>query len=115
MLSAIAPKRVDLAVDTVAGPLFNEVLSMLGYAGRISVVGLLTGAPSPGHVAELPKRDLSKAIAPTGAMSKTESNVHIVVAIRYSPRVLMARLAISSSSIAARGLAVCPLSGHCSG
>jgi NADPH2:quinone reductase len=39
VLSSIAPKRVDLAVDTVAGELFNEVISMLGYAGRISVVG----------------------------------------------------------------------------
>jgi NADPH2:quinone reductase len=26
-------------VDTVGGPLFNEVIAMLGYAGRISVVG----------------------------------------------------------------------------
>jgi hypothetical protein len=33
---------------------------------------------------QLPKRGLSKAIAPRGAMTKIESNVHIVVAIRYS-------------------------------
>ena len=39
VLSAIAPKRVDLVVDSVAGPLFNEVISMLAYGGRISVVG----------------------------------------------------------------------------
>jgi NADPH2:quinone reductase len=39
ILAAIAPKRVDIVVDTVAGPLFNEVIAMLGYAGRISVVG----------------------------------------------------------------------------
>lgn len=37
--AAIAPKKVDLAVDNVAGPLFNEVIAMLGHGGRISVVG----------------------------------------------------------------------------
>lgn len=44
VLSAISPKRVDLVVDTVAGPLFNEVIAMLGYGGRISVVGRSGGA-----------------------------------------------------------------------
>jgi NADPH:quinone reductase len=37
--SAIAPKKVDLAVDNVGGVLFNEVVAMLGQGGRISVVG----------------------------------------------------------------------------
>ena len=46
VLSAIAPKRVDLVVDSVAGPLFNEVISMLAYGGRISVVGR-SGGPVP--------------------------------------------------------------------
>ena len=44
ILPAIAPKRVDIVVDTVAGPLFNELIAMLGYAGRISVVGRSGGA-----------------------------------------------------------------------
>ena len=39
ILAATAPKRVDLAVDTVGGALFNEVIAMLGRGGRISVVG----------------------------------------------------------------------------
>jgi NADPH2:quinone reductase len=43
VLSAIAPRRVDLAVDSVGGPLFNEVVAMLGNAGRISVVGRSAG------------------------------------------------------------------------
>jgi NADPH2:quinone reductase len=43
---AIAPKKVDLAVDNVGGPLFNEVVAMLGYAGRVSVVGR-SGGPVP--------------------------------------------------------------------
>jgi NADPH2:quinone reductase len=38
-LDAIAPKKVDIAVDNVGGALFHQVLAMLGYGGRISVVG----------------------------------------------------------------------------
>jgi NADPH2:quinone reductase len=38
-MAAIAPKKVDLAVDNVGGPLFNDVVAMLGRGGRISVVG----------------------------------------------------------------------------
>jgi NADPH2:quinone reductase len=43
VLSAIAPKRVDIIVDSVGGALFNEIVAMLGYAGRISVVGRSAG------------------------------------------------------------------------
>jgi NADPH:quinone reductase len=42
--AAIAPKKVDLVVDSVGGALFNQVLGMLGYGGRISVVGRSGGA-----------------------------------------------------------------------
>lgn len=44
VLAAIAPRKIDLAVDNVAGPLFNQVIAMLGYGGRISVVGRSGGA-----------------------------------------------------------------------
>ena len=43
VLSAITPKKVDLVVDNIGGHLFNEVIGMLGYAGRISVVGRSAG------------------------------------------------------------------------
>ena len=36
---SIAPKKIDLVVDTIAGPLFNELIAMLAPGGRISVVG----------------------------------------------------------------------------
>src|SRR3984957_17783176 len=39
VMAAIAPKKVDIVVDNVGAALFNQVLAMLGYAGRISVVG----------------------------------------------------------------------------
>lgn len=44
VLASIAPKKVDLAVDNVGGALLNEVIAMLGYRGRISVVGRSGGS-----------------------------------------------------------------------
>jgi NADPH2:quinone reductase len=41
--AAIAPKKVDLAVDNVGGALFAQVVALLGYAGKISVVGRSAG------------------------------------------------------------------------
>jgi NADPH:quinone reductase len=41
--TAIQPKAIDLAVDNVAGALFNQVVAMMGYGGRISVVGRSAG------------------------------------------------------------------------
>jgi NADPH:quinone reductase len=43
VLTALSPKRIDLAVDNIGGPFFNEVIALLGYAGRISVVGRSAG------------------------------------------------------------------------
>jgi NADPH2:quinone reductase len=43
VLTSIAPRRVDIVVDMVAGPLFNDLIGLLGYGGRISVVGRSAG------------------------------------------------------------------------
>lgn len=40
---AIAPKKVDLAVDNIGGAFFNQVIALLGYRGAISVVGRSAG------------------------------------------------------------------------
>ena len=42
--AAIAPKKVDLVIDSIGGPLFDQLVSILGYRGRISVVGRSAGA-----------------------------------------------------------------------
>jgi hypothetical protein len=42
-MTAIAPKMVDLAVDSIGGAFFNEVAAMLGPCGCISVVGPSAG------------------------------------------------------------------------
>jgi len=46
VMAAIAPRKVDIAVDSVAGPLFPQIVAMLGYGGKISVVGR-SGGPVP--------------------------------------------------------------------
>jgi NADPH2:quinone reductase len=40
---SIFPKRIDLAVDTVGGSQFNDVVALLGPRGSISVVGRSNG------------------------------------------------------------------------
>ena len=47
VMSAIAPKKVDIVVDNIGGALFNQVVAMLGYGGRISAVGR-SGGVVPG-------------------------------------------------------------------
>jgi NADPH:quinone reductase len=42
-MAAIAPRKVDMVVDSVGGAVFNQVVAMLGYGGRISVVGRSAG------------------------------------------------------------------------
>jgi NADPH2:quinone reductase len=37
--TALAPRKVDLVVDSVGGPMFNTLVSLLGHGGRVSVVG----------------------------------------------------------------------------
>lgn len=44
--SALAPRKIDIVVDSVGGPAFNDLIAMLGYGGRISVVGR-SGGPVP--------------------------------------------------------------------
>jgi NADPH2:quinone reductase len=40
---ALAPGRVDLAVDNIGGPLFSQLLETLAPWGKVSVVGALAG------------------------------------------------------------------------
>nr|MBA2252582.1 zinc-binding dehydrogenase [Nitrospirales bacterium] len=53
VLASIGPKHVDMAVDNVGGALFNQVLAVLGYGGRISVVGRSGGTVPEFNTASL--------------------------------------------------------------
>lgn len=39
----LAPRRVDLVVDTIGGALLPQLIDMLGLEGRVSLVGMLAG------------------------------------------------------------------------
>ena len=43
VLAALDPRKVDLVIDNLGGPQFPQLVAMLGYAGRISVVGRSAG------------------------------------------------------------------------
>jgi NADPH:quinone reductase len=43
VLDALNDRRVDLVVESIGGPLFSELLDVMGIWGRISVVGRLAG------------------------------------------------------------------------
>ncbi len=51
--ATISPKKVALAVDSVGGTLLSQVIAMLGYGGRISVVGRSGGAVPEFNTASL--------------------------------------------------------------
>ena len=51
--AAISPKRVDLVVDSVGGALLTRVIDLLGYGGRISVVGRSGGVVPEFNTASL--------------------------------------------------------------
>jgi NADPH2:quinone reductase len=46
IVGAVAPKKLDLVIDSVGGPLFPLLVGLLDYGGRMSVVGR-SGGPVP--------------------------------------------------------------------
>ena len=40
---SLGPRRVDLAIDSIGGAEFSQVISVLGHRGKVSVVGRLAG------------------------------------------------------------------------
>ena len=73
VLAAIAPKKIDLAVDNVGGSLFNEVVAMLGRDGRMSVVGRSGGVVPEFNTATLFARRSRIGGVAVGAYSPDEA------------------------------------------
>jgi NADPH2:quinone reductase len=70
---AIKPRRVDLAIDNVAGPLLADVIDTLAEHGRVSCVGALAG-PVPGfNTATLFFRRIRLGGVAVGAYTAAES------------------------------------------
>lgn len=51
--AAIGPKRVDMVIDSVGGALLPHLIALLGYGGRISVVGRSGGTVTEFNTASL--------------------------------------------------------------
>jgi len=76
--AAIAPKKVDLVIDSIGGPLFDQLVSILGYRGRISVVGRSAGTVTRYSPLRCARREASKM--PRRAR-KADRSVHPATAV----------------------------------
>ena len=72
----LAGRRVDLAIDNIGGPLFNELLDTLGEHGRISCVGRLAGPVPQLNTASLFFRRIQIRGVAVGAYTALESQQH---------------------------------------
>jgi NADPH2:quinone reductase len=70
---ALKPRKIDLAIDNVGGPLFNQLLEALGEHGRISCVGRLAGPVPEFNTAALFFRRLRIGGVMVGAYTADES------------------------------------------
>jgi NADPH2:quinone reductase len=69
----LGERRVDLAVDNIAGPLFSQVIDTLGSNGKVSVVGRLAGPVPQFNTASLFFRRIKIGGVAVGAYSNAES------------------------------------------
>ena len=69
----LAPRRVDVAIDSIGGKLLPEVIDTLGEHGRVSVVGRLAGPVPSFNTATLFFRRLRLGGVAVGAWSNAES------------------------------------------
>jgi NADPH2:quinone reductase len=72
---ALAGRRVDLAIDNIGGPLFNQVIETLADRGRISCVGRLAGPVTQFNTASLFFRRLRIGGVAVGAYTPTQSRL----------------------------------------
>jgi NADPH2:quinone reductase len=70
----LGKRKVALAIDSVGGPLFNQLISVLGDRGRISVVGRLAGEVPQFNTAALFFRRIRIGGVAVGAYTNQESH-----------------------------------------
>ena len=70
--AALAPRRVELAIDNVGGKLLPEVLELLGDQGKASLVGRLAGPVPSFNTATLFFRRLRLGGVAVGAGTNAE-------------------------------------------
>jgi len=70
---ALAPGRVELAIDNIGGPLLPEVIDALGNNGKVSLVGRLAGPVPSFNSATLFFRRIRMGGVAVGAYAASES------------------------------------------
>jgi NADPH2:quinone reductase len=70
---ALAPRRVELAIDNIGGTLLPEVIETLGDAGKVSLVGRLAGPVPSFNTAALFFRRIRLGGVAVGANTNKES------------------------------------------
>ena len=87
----LSPRRVDLAVDNVAGPMFPQVIETLGLFAKISVVGRLAGPVPNFNTATLFFRRIRiggvalSTFTPAEARSAWESSLNLLARTGAKP------------------------------
>jgi NADPH2:quinone reductase len=71
--AALAPRRVDLAIDNIGGELLPEVIDTLGNLGKASLVGRLAGPVPNFNTAALFFRRIRLGGVAVGACSNAET------------------------------------------
>src|SRR5262249_46494195 len=71
--TAIAPRRVELAIDNIGGELLPAVIDTLGDLGKVSLVGRLAGAVPNFNTASLFFRRLRLGGVAVGGYTNAES------------------------------------------
>ena len=72
----LAPRRVDLAIDTIGGKLLPEVIDTLGECGKVSLVGRLAGPVPSFNTAALFFRRIRMGGVAVGAWTTAESRAN---------------------------------------
>ena len=73
MRTALAPRRVDLAIDNIGGALLPQVIETLGEWGKVSLVGRLAGPVPEFNTASLFFRRIRMGGVAVGGFTATES------------------------------------------
>ena len=74
--SLLAPRRVDLAIDSIGGKLLPEVIDTLGEGGKVSLVGRLAGPVPSFNTAALFFRRIRMGGVAVGACTAAESHAN---------------------------------------
>ncbi|MGH7967623.1 MAG: quinone oxidoreductase family protein, partial [Limisphaerales bacterium] len=72
--AALAPRRVDLAIDNIGGKVLPQVIELLGEQGKVSLVGRLSGPVPEFNTATLFFRRVRLGGVAVGAYTNAEAH-----------------------------------------